>query len=112
MQDERVITLTLREGHRWSDGAPFTSEDFRYWWEDVARNEALSPVGPPASLMIEGELPTVTFPDSYTVRFAWSRPNPFFLASLARAKSLFPDRAGQRRAAVHLQARPLPEAIP
>ena len=33
---ERQFTLRLRQGHRWSDGQPFTSEDIRYWWEDVA----------------------------------------------------------------------------
>ena len=26
----------LRKGHKWSDGQPFTSEDFRYYFEDVA----------------------------------------------------------------------------
>jgi hypothetical protein len=47
VEDGRVFTLRLREGHRWSDGAPFTTEDFRYYWEDVANNEQLSPFGPP-----------------------------------------------------------------
>ena len=37
----RIFTLTLREGHRWSNGDPFTTEDFRYWWEDMANNEEL-----------------------------------------------------------------------
>ncbi len=55
-QDDKVFTLHLRPGHKWSDGQPFTSEDFRYWWEDVANNEALSPVGPPIALTIDGEL--------------------------------------------------------
>ena len=32
VQQGRVFTLRLRKGHRWSDGTPFTSEDFRYWW--------------------------------------------------------------------------------
>ena len=88
VEDGRIFTLKLRRGHRWSDGAPFTSEDFRYYWEDVANNEELSPVGPPASLLIEEELPTITYPDLYTVRYAWSNPNPFFLPSLARALPL------------------------
>jgi peptide/nickel transport system substrate-binding protein len=33
VQDGRIFTLKLRSGHRWSDGAPFTTEDFRYFWE-------------------------------------------------------------------------------
>ena len=28
----RTFTFHLRPGHRWSDGAPFTSADFAYWW--------------------------------------------------------------------------------
>ncbi len=46
-EDDRIFTFTLREGHRWSDGIPFTTEDFRYYWEDIALNKELSPTGPP-----------------------------------------------------------------
>ena len=46
VQGGRIFTLHLRPGHKWSDGHPFTAEDFRYWWEDVANNSELSPVGP------------------------------------------------------------------
>jgi peptide/nickel transport system substrate-binding protein len=28
-------TVELREGHRWSDGAPFTADDIMFWWDDV-----------------------------------------------------------------------------
>ena len=31
VQEGRIFTLHLRKGHRWSDGHPFTTEDFRYW---------------------------------------------------------------------------------
>ncbi|MDA0260935.1 MAG: ABC transporter substrate-binding protein, partial [Proteobacteria bacterium] len=34
--DDRVFTFRLRKGHKWSDGHPFTSEDFRYYWQDMA----------------------------------------------------------------------------
>lgn len=88
VQDNRVFTFHLRKGHKWSDGAPFTSEDFRYWWEDVANNPKLSPTGPPSALAVEDQYPEVTFPDAYTVRYAWTRPNPNFLASLAGASPL------------------------
>ncbi len=89
IEDGRIFTLRLREGHRWSDGEPFTSEDFRYWWEDVANNMALSPTGPPAKLIVDGEPPEVTFPDALTVRYAWTRPNPLFLPALAGAAPQF-----------------------
>ena len=89
VEEGRVFTMHLREGHRWSDGAPFTTEDFRYWWEDVATNEQLSPMGPPIELQVDGELPQVEILDERTVRYAWSKPNPFFLPALAAAAPLF-----------------------
>lgn len=88
VEDGRVFTLKLRKGHKWSDGHPFTSEDFRYWWEDVANNEKLSPAGPPASILINGEVPEVTFPDAETIVYSWSVPNPNFLPQLAAASPL------------------------
>ncbi|MGV6804716.1 MAG: ABC transporter substrate-binding protein [Ruegeria sp.] len=86
---DRKFTLRLRKGHKWSNGAPFTSEDFRYWWEDVANNELLSPTGPPDFLRVEGELPTVTFPDETTIVYEWGAPNPNFLQTLAQARPPF-----------------------
>ena len=81
----RSFTFHLRKGHRWSDGAPFTSADFAYWWNHVANDPELSPGGPPATLSVEGETPRVTFPDASTVRFRWSRPNNLFLQDQAGA---------------------------
>jgi peptide/nickel transport system substrate-binding protein len=89
VKDERVFTMKLRRNHRWSDGAPFTTEDFRYYWEDVANNKELSPTGPPRELQVDGELPKVEFPDRTTVRYSWSRPNPDFLPRMAAASPLF-----------------------
>ena len=81
----RSFTFHLRKGHRWSDGAPFTSADFAYWWNHVANDPELSPGGPPATLSVEGEMPRVTFPDASTVRLRWSRPNNLFLQDQAGA---------------------------
>jgi len=80
-----TFTFHLRKGHRWSDGAPFTSGDFQYWWEHVANNEELSPGGAPPILLVDGEPPRVTFPDPWTVRFRWSKPNNLFLLDQAGA---------------------------
>ncbi|MGH6914808.1 MAG: ABC transporter substrate-binding protein, partial [Geminicoccales bacterium] len=69
VEDGRAFTLHLREGHRWSDGEPFTSEDFRYWWKDVANSQQLSPTGPPIEVIVDGEPPVVELPDPLTVRY-------------------------------------------
>ena len=86
VEDGRVFTLRLRPGHRWSDGRPFTSEDFRYYWEDIATNESLAPFGPPRAYLVEGEPPRFEVLDEHTVRYTWARPNPFFLPALAGAR--------------------------
>ncbi len=88
VEDGRIFTFRLREGHRWSDGAPFTAEDFRFWWEDWANDRELRPYGLPPTLLVDGEPPRVSFPDARTVRYAWSRPNPLFLPRLAAAAPL------------------------
>ena len=89
VEDGRIFTFYLRPGHRWSDGAPFTTEDFRFWWEDVALNEELSPTGPPIQMVIDGELPKVEILGPLTIRYSWSKPNPFFLPKIAAASPIF-----------------------
>ena len=89
VEEQRIFTFHLRHGHRWSDGAPFTTEDFRYWWEDVANNEELSPTGPPIDLIVDGEAPRFEVLDETRVRFSWSKPNPNLLHALARAQPLY-----------------------
>lgn len=88
VEDGRIFTMKLREGHRWSDGAPFTTEDFRYFWEDVANNEELYPVGPNVTYRVDGELPEVEILDATTIRYSWSKPNPFLIPALAAARPL------------------------
>ena len=89
VEEGRRFTLKLRAGHRWSDGQPFTSEDFRYWFEDVAQNKDLSPAGLPAALLPNGEAPKFEVLDERTIRYSWSRPNPLFLPALAGPDPLY-----------------------
>lgn len=89
VEDERVFTLHLRPGHRWSDGHPFTAEDFRYYWEDVANHDELSPSGPPRELLAGGRPPRFEVLDETTVRYSWDAPNPFFLPALAGARPVY-----------------------
>ena len=41
--DVKTTTIFLRNGHRWSDGAPFTADDFMFWYNDIYLNEEISP---------------------------------------------------------------------
>ena len=89
VEDGRRFTFKLRPGHKWSDGAPFTAEDFRYYWDDIANNPELSPSGPPRALLVDGEPPRFEVIDATTVRYTWKHPNPTFLASLAGPTDIF-----------------------
>lgn len=89
VEEGRIFTLHLRPGMRWSDGEPFTAEDFRYWWEDVASNEQLAPAGVPRQMMVDDQPAEFEVVDDHTVRYSWPAPNPFFLPALAGAGPLY-----------------------
>ncbi len=89
VENERAFTLHLRRGHRWSDGRPFTAEDFRYWWEDIANNKDLSPFGLSRSMMVDGKGPKFEVLNRTTVRYSWDLPNPFFVPELAGSRPLY-----------------------
>ncbi len=88
-KEDRAFTFKLRAGHKWSDGHPFTTEDFRFFWEDIANNKDLSPSGPPVELLVDGKPPKVEIVDERTIRYSWDTPNPYFIQSQARAAPLF-----------------------
>jgi peptide/nickel transport system substrate-binding protein len=89
VQEGRIFTFKIRKGHRWSDGALFTSKDFAYYWNDVANFKKLSPSGPPIDMIVDGEAPKFEVLDELTVRYTWSKPNHNFLPRLAGASPLF-----------------------
>lgn len=86
---DKTFTFHLRPGHKWSDGHPFTADDFRYYWEDVANDPKLSPSGLNAGLLANGKPPKFEVLDPETVRYTWEDPNPGFLPALAAAQPLF-----------------------
>lgn len=88
-EDGRIFTLHLRPGHKWSDGQPFTAEDFRYYWEDIANNPKLSRAGPHKYLRVDDRPPTFEVLDPLTVRYTWHAPNPYFLPALAGTRALY-----------------------
>lgn len=114
VEEGRIFTFKLREGHKWSDGEPFTSEAFRYFWEDVANNQELMPTGVPKILMVDGKPAKVEYPDALTVRYSWDKPNAEFLPQLAGASPLFIFRPGHYLKKLHKkyqEAAKLEEAV-
>ncbi len=82
VEEGRIFTLYLRAGHKWSDGAPFTADDFRYVWEDVYNDKRIGK-GVPRAMRVEGKPPTFEVVDETTVRYTWHTSNPQFLSALA-----------------------------
>ena len=80
--DSRKYILYLREGAKWSDGMPFTADDFLFWYEDVALNEDIFP-SPPPEMVIAGEPGLMEKIDDYTISYTFKEPYPLFLDILA-----------------------------
>ncbi|HKJ90058.1 MAG TPA: ABC transporter substrate-binding protein [Oceanipulchritudo sp.] len=88
-EDATVWTFTLRKGARWSDGHPFTSEDFRFAYE-VLYPFLLTPDGEVEMdqklswLMHRGRHGRVEIPDPFIVKVIFEDPHPYFGEILAR----------------------------
>jgi peptide/nickel transport system substrate-binding protein len=77
MQDGgRTLVLHLRRGMKWSDGQPFTADDFIFWYEDMYQNRELVPT-PSAAMMINGKPGEIAKGDAYTVMFKF--PEPYYM---------------------------------
>ena len=75
--------LYLREGLMWSDGAPFSADDFIFAWHDLQMNEEYRPGGPPSSWKA-GASPTgdpleMEKTDDYTIKPSFSKPYPLIV---------------------------------
>ncbi len=77
--DGKTFTLHLRKGMKWSDGEPYTSADWQFWWEDLALNEDYESVSAPGwMLKSDGSPVDMEFPDEYTV--SWTSDTPQWVA--------------------------------
>jgi len=69
----RTLLLQLRRGMKWSDGQPFTADDFVFWFEELYSNKEL--VGTPNALMATNGKPgKIEKVDTYTVKYAFADP--------------------------------------
>ena len=88
-EDFRTWTLHLRAGMKWSDGAPFTADDFMFWYEDILLNSDLVPAVPVVYIS-GGETMTMSKVDDVTIQVDFLEPNPNF--DLTMSKSHANDR--------------------
>ena len=87
--DATTYTFRLREGLKWSDGAPFTVDDIMFWYEDVFSNPALTPDKNPI-FVVGGKPVVVTKIDENTVEFKFDSPYGLFLQQLAYGQGHLP----------------------
>ncbi len=83
-EDGKTLTLYLRKGMRWSDGAPFTADDIMFWYEDIILDDELVPVKP-SVWSPGGELMKMEKIDDYTVQMRFAAPHPFATTYLAHS---------------------------
>ena len=74
--DGRTTTLFLRKGMKWSDGAPFTADDFVFWYQDMYLNKDIVP-NPIADMAAGGKQGKLVKIDDTTIQFQFE--NPYFL---------------------------------
>lgn len=80
--DFTELTFFLRKGHKWSDGAPFTAEDVKYWYDGLALNPDVI-AKPKDYVTVGGERMNVVVVDAQTVRFELPAPKPGLLTHFA-----------------------------
>jgi peptide/nickel transport system substrate-binding protein len=93
--DAKQWTFKLREGLKWSDGSDFTTDDWKYWFDNVLSNadlkknpdiisQALWATGTPRVFM------KAEFPDKYTAVYTFEHPKALFGYTVAREHPFAP----------------------
>ena len=79
---DKVLTMHLRRGLKWSDGKPFTADDIIFWRENINLNADLGGAGT-AALSAGGKDVVVKKIDDYTVQYISSVSNSLLPSALA-----------------------------
>ena len=72
--DGKEWTVTIRKGLKWSDGAPFTADDFMFQYTEYALNKDLRP-DPPGWIKSGSDVGTLEKIDDVTFKYTYPEPN-------------------------------------
>lgn len=103
--DATEFTFTLLDGLKWSDGHPITTDDVRFWYEDVFLNKDIVPAI--ESIYAPGGKPlAIEIVDGRTFKVKFDKPYIYFLDILAKDSTGEPslDRASFIMPAHYLKA--------
>lgn len=81
-EDGKVWTLHLRKGMKWSDGHPFTADDFVFWYDHMVKHPDMGK-SRVAVISVGGQLGVVEKVDELTVRYTLPEANFLFPEALA-----------------------------
>lgn len=85
-EDTKEWTFHLREGMKWSDGTPFTTEAVKYWYDHEVQNTELTEYSNQTNWKTgaENTLLQLEVIDDYTFKFVFADANPLFLYKIGR----------------------------
>jgi len=84
--DFTEILFRLREGHRWSDGEPFTVDDVVFWMDDIILNNEIHKATPSPWGSVGSSVEKI---DEITVKFKFEKPFTGLLYYLGGGGSYF-----------------------
>jgi peptide/nickel transport system substrate-binding protein len=77
------LTLHYRKGLKWSDGTPWTTKDFMFWWNDMVLDPDHGAEAPSGFWDGAGNRVEVVQVDDFTVKIKYSVPTPLALDQIA-----------------------------
>lgn len=93
-EDASEWTFSLRAGMKWSDGTPFTVDDYIFWHDHILTNETLVP-SPPWFTRWGGEFVQFEKVDDTTLKMIFAQSFPSWPETIATSSVAGPFQAGR-----------------